>query len=52
MLTLSANTSFADFPRLTRAIAEKDYLPHVFLIRGRRLLYSHGIYALVGFTGL
>ena len=52
VLALSANTSYADFPRLTRAIAERDYLPHVFKIRGRRLLYSHGIYALVGFTGL
>jgi amino acid transporter len=52
VLALSANTSFADFPRLTRAIALRDYLPHVFLIRGRRLLYSHGIYALVGFTAL
>jgi amino acid transporter len=50
VLALSANTSFADFPRLTRAIAQRDYLPHVFLIRGRRLLYSHGIYALVSFT--
>jgi len=52
VLALSANTSFADFPRLTRAIALRDYLPHVFVIRGRRLLYSHGIYALVGFTAL
>jgi amino acid transporter len=52
VLALSANTSFADFPRLTRAIAERDHLPHVFKIRGRRLLYSHGIYALVGFTAL
>jgi amino acid transporter len=52
VLALSANTSFADFPRLTRAIAMHDYLPHVFMIRGRRLLYSHGIVALVGFTAL
>jgi amino acid transporter len=52
VLALSANTSYADFPRLTRAIAQRDYLPHVFLIRGRRLLYSHGIYALVSFTAL
>ena len=52
VLALSANTSYADFPRLTRAIAMQDYLPHVFKIRGRRLLYSHGIVALVGFTGL
>src|SRR5258705_413855 len=50
VLALSANTAFADFPRLTRAIALRDYLPHVFTVRGRRLLYSHGIYALVGLT--
>jgi amino acid transporter len=52
VLALSANTSYADFPRLTRAIAMHDYLPHVFMIRGRRLLYSHGVVALVGFTAL
>jgi amino acid transporter len=52
VLALSANTSYADFPRLTRAIAMHDYLPHVFMIRGRRLLYSHGVYALVGFTAV
>jgi amino acid transporter len=49
-LALSANTAFADFPRLTRMIALHDYLPHVFLLRGRRLLYSHGIYFLTGLT--
>ncbi|MGB6742930.1 MAG: APC family permease [Terracidiphilus sp.] len=52
VLALSANTAFADFPRLTRAIAIDDYLPHVFMLRGRRLLYSWGIYVLVGLTGL
>jgi amino acid permease-like protein len=52
VLALSANTSYADFPRLTRAIALHDYLPHVFMIRGRRLLYSHGVYALVTFTAI
>ena len=51
-LSFSANTAFADFPRMARAIAARDYLPHVFLIRGRRLLFSHGIYALTGFTAL
>ena len=50
VLALSANTAFADFPRLTRAIAGDDYLPHVFLLRGRRLLYSWGIYVLVALT--
>ena len=51
-LAFSANTAFADFPRMARAIAMKDYLPHVFIVRGRRLLFSHGIYALVGFTAI
>lgn len=51
-LSFSANTAFAGFPRMARAIAMKDYLPHVFLLRGRRLLFSHGIYALTGFTTL
>ncbi len=51
-LALSANTAFADFPRLTRMIAMNDYLPHVFLLRGRRLLYSHGVYALTGLTAV
>ena len=52
VLALSANTAFADFPRLTRAIALDDYMPHIFLIRGRRLLYSWGIYVLVALTAL
>ena len=51
-LSFSANTAFADFPRMARAIAGRDYLPHVFLVKGRRLLFSHGIYALTGFTAL
>lgn len=52
VLSLSANTAFADFPRLTRAIALNKFLPGVFIIRGRRLLYSHGIYALTTFTAI
>lgn len=51
-LSISANTAFAGFPRLARAIAANEYLPHVFLLRGRRLLFSHGIYALTGFTAV
>jgi amino acid transporter len=51
VLSLSANTAFADFPRLTRAVASNDFLPHLFLIRGRRLLYSAGVYWLVFLTG-
>ncbi|HTZ57480.1 MAG TPA: APC family permease [Acidobacteriaceae bacterium] len=50
VLSLSANTAFADFPRLTRAVAMNDYLPHAFALRGRRLLYSTGVYGLVFLT--
>ncbi|MGP0095719.1 MAG: APC family permease [Terriglobales bacterium] len=46
VLCLSANTSFADFPRLCRMIARDDYLPHSLTTRGRRLVYSQGIWAL------
>jgi amino acid transporter len=50
VLSLSANTAFADFPRLTRAVAQDDFLPHLFTLRGRRLLYSAGVYWLVFLT--
>ncbi len=46
VLALSANTAFADFPRLCRAVAQDGYLPHSFGSRGRRLVYSQGIYVL------
>jgi amino acid transporter len=46
VLSLSANTAFADFPRLCRSIAQDNYLPHVFGYRGRRLVYSYGIVVL------
>jgi amino acid transporter len=46
VLCLSANTAFADFPRLCRAIAQDRYLPYMFSLRGRRLVYSQGVYAL------
>jgi len=46
VLALSANTAFADFPRLCRALAEDCYLPLGFATRGRRLVYSQGIGAL------
>jgi hypothetical protein len=52
VLALSANTAFADFPRLTRAIALDSFMPKVFLLRGRRLLYSWGIYVLVALTAV
>jgi len=51
VLSLSANTAFADFPRLARAIAQKGYLPHAFVLRGRRLVFAQGVYALAILTG-
>ncbi len=52
VLALSANTSFADFPRLCRVIAEKGYLPYPFSLRGRRLTFSYGVYALAFCAGI
>jgi amino acid transporter len=52
VLCLSANTSFADFPRLCRVVARDDYLPHSLTIRGRRLVYSQGISTLAILAGL
>ena len=52
VLCLSANTSFADFPRLCRVVARDDYLPHSLTTRGRRLVYSEGIWALAILAGL
>ncbi len=52
VLALSANTSFADFPRLCRVIAERGYLPYPFSLRGRRLTFSYGVYALALCAGL
>jgi amino acid transporter len=51
VLSLSANTAFADFPRLCRAIAQNNYLPHVFGYRGRRLVYTYGIVVLAMLCG-
>jgi hypothetical protein len=51
VLALSANTAFADLPRLCRAIALNGYLPDSFSLRGRRLVYSRGIYVLAILAG-
>jgi len=51
ILSLSANTAFADFPRLCKAVAHDGFLPHSFSFRGRRLVYSQGIYVLAALTG-
>jgi amino acid transporter len=46
VLALSANTAFADFPRLCKIISHDGFLPRSFGSRGRRLVYSQGVYVL------
>jgi len=46
ILIMAANTSFADFPRLSAITAADGYLPRQFTYRGSRLVYSRGIMAL------
>lgn len=45
ILCLSANTSFADFPRLSSVVARDGFLPHQLARRGDRLVFSNGIIA-------
>src|SRR5215475_314049 len=52
ILCFSANTSFADFPRVCRAVAADGYLPRSFANRGRRLVYSQGIVVLTLLSGM
>jgi amino acid transporter len=52
VLALSANTGFADFPRLCHLVAFDRYLPHLFAARGRRLVFTGGILVLAVICGL
>jgi len=52
VLSFSANTAFADFPRLCRLIAQDGYLPVPLAERGRRLVYTWGITSLAVFCGV
>ncbi|MGH9679993.1 MAG: APC family permease [Candidatus Acidiferrales bacterium] len=52
ILSLSANTAFADFPRLCRAVSLDGFLPRSFGFRGRRLVYSEGIYVLAALSAI
>lgn len=52
VLCLSANTSFADFPRVCRTIAQDGYLPYSFMVRGRRLVFTEGVALLTILSGI
>lgn len=43
ILVLAANTSFADFPRLSTWLAKDHFMPKQFLFRGDRLAFNTGI---------
>lgn len=50
ILVLAANTSFADFPRLSSLLAADRFLPRQFANRGDRLVFSNGVIILAIFS--
>src|SRR5207248_3293526 len=46
ILTLAANTAYADFPRLSSIIARDGFLPRQLANRGDRLVFSNGVLVL------
>jgi amino acid transporter len=52
ILLLAANTSYADFPRLSSILAHDRYVPRQFANQGDRLVFSNGILILSGFAVL
>jgi hypothetical protein len=49
---LAANTSFADFPRLSSLLARDRFLPRQFATRGDKLVFSNGIVILAIFASI
>jgi len=52
ILVLAANTSYADFPRLSSLLARDRYAPRQFRTMGDRLVFSNGIVILAGAAAL
>ncbi len=50
ILVLAANTSYADFPRLSSILARDRFMPRQFATQGDRLVFSNGILILSGFA--
>jgi amino acid transporter len=50
ILVLAANTSYADFPRLSSILARDHFVPRQFANQGDRLVFSNGILILTGFA--
>jgi amino acid transporter len=52
LLILAANTSFADFPRLSSILARDGFMPSRFAFRGERLAFSAGIVVLAAVASI
>ena len=52
ILIIAANTSFADFPRLSSFMARDRFMPRQFASRGDRLAFSNGIIILAVLSAL
>ncbi len=52
ILTLAANTAYADFPRLAQFVARDGYLPRQFASFGDRLVFSNGVLVLAAAASL
>ena len=52
ILVLAAQTSFADFPRLSSILARDGFFPRQFALRGERLAFNSGIIALAVVSAL
>ena len=52
ILTVAANTSFADFPRVAALLAKDGFLPRQFTGLGDRLVFVNGILILSGATAV
>jgi len=52
ILILAANTSFADFPRLSSLLARDRFMPRQFATRGDKLVFSNGIIILALFSAI
>jgi amino acid transporter len=52
ILTVAANTSFADFPRVAAILAKDGFLPRQFTGLGDRLVFVNGILILAGATAI
>jgi hypothetical protein len=52
VLGLAANTSFGGLPILASLLARDNYLPHIFGLRGDRLVFNKGIWVLATLSAI